>query len=107
MAGRLSYRSFAASGTLFPGPGGVLGLVTGWQVSGVDLYFQLFDASAPNNGDTPFQCIFVPNGSNFSFAPSSQSPPYGTACTWRWSTTGPTLTLAGSSGWVYAEGFQA
>lgn len=97
------YRVFAQNG-MIAGPGCTLALITGWSASIATRWLQLFDNAAPALGAVPRQSFPVPAGASFSFAQSALGAPFGPACFWAVSDTGPTFTQSADSFWVYAEG---
>jgi len=99
---RVNTLQYGASGTLL-GAAGTLALVTGFNNSATLRYFQLFDSLAPAPGAVPVQSFIVRPSANFSFAPSAQLAPFGTACTWRVSSTPNTLTAAAENFLVHGE----
>lgn len=93
------------AGAAFATPG-TLALITGWNAGVNTLYFWLMDAAAIAAA-TPiadaYQVILLGPGAAFSYRPSEQAKPFGTACAWGVSSTAATFTAATDLVFVHSE----
>lgn len=99
-------REFYANAGALLGPGGKIGLVSGFNPSVTTYYLQLHNSLAPAPGAVPKKCFLVPGFGNFSYGPSSFAKPWTASCVFRVSSTPNVLTAAAQVFWVEVEGVE-